>query len=110
MAEVEVDEVLCLCACDHVSFSSPLQNPKLDNSTKSSERGRRTVSNETAKVPANDTVPRRALAVIKRLLDVLRDVLLDVELEHRLLRCGGLVRGSSAHVRPWHHGIVFGVA
>jgi hypothetical protein len=38
-------------------------------------------------------VPRRALAVIKRLLDVLRDVLLDVELEHRLLRCGGLVRG-----------------
>lgn len=56
----------------------------------------RTVGDEAAKVPADDTVPRRALAVVKRLLDVLRDVLLDVELEHRLLCCacvsGGIPR------------------
>lgn len=43
------------------------------------------MGDEAAKVPADDTVPRRALAVVKRLLDVLRDVLLDVKLEHRLL-------------------------
>lgn len=51
------------------------------------------MSNEAAKVPANDTVPRRALAVVKRLLDVLRDVLLDVELKHRLLCCACISGG-----------------
>lgn len=83
MAEVEVDEVLCLCVCRHVSM------PPRNSQTKATGKGKlRTVGDEAAKVPADDTVPRRALAVVKRLLDVLRDVLLDVELEHRLLCCG----------------------
>lgn len=47
------------------------------------------MGDEAAKVPADDAVPCWALAVVKRLLDVLGDVLLDVELEHRFLRCGG---------------------
>ena len=47
------------------------------------------MGNEAAKVPADDAVPCRALAIVKRLLDVLRNVLLDVELEHRFLSCNG---------------------
>lgn len=69
---------------------------------KGEERKLQTVGDEAAKVPADDTVPRRALAVVKRLLDVLCDVLLDVELEHRLLRCSGCQLGGGPGVRGWH--------
>lgn len=77
--------------------------PKIKIPTRGEGKGLRTVGDEAAEVPADDAVPRRALAVVERLLDVLRDVLLDVELEHRLLCCGGLsVRGSSdTMVAPW---------
>ena len=57
------------------------------------------MSNEAAKVPADDTVPCRALAVVKRLLDVLRNVLLDVELEHRLLCCACVSGGVRLGLR-----------
>lgn len=47
----------------------------------------RTMGHKAPEIPAHDTVPRRALAVVEGLLDVLRDVLLDVELGHGLLCC-----------------------
>ncbi len=45
----------------------------------------RTMSNERTKVPSDDAVPGRALSVVKGLLDVLGDVLLDVVFAHGFL-------------------------
>jgi hypothetical protein len=50
----------------------------------------RTMRDVAPKIPAYDTMPRRALAVIERLLDVLRDILLDIKLRHSLLRCSNI--------------------
>lgn len=47
----------------------------------------RTVCNEAAEVSSNNAVPGWASAVVKGLLDVLCDVLLNVEFAHGVLCC-----------------------
>jgi hypothetical protein len=54
VAKVEVDEVLRLCA-------------PLDTLTRSLNQRRRTMGDEASKVPADDAVPRGALATVELL-------------------------------------------
>lgn len=57
------------------------------------------MSNKRSKVPSNNTVPCWSFTVIKGLLDVLSNVLLDVVLLHGLLRdLDGLALHLFAHV------------
>ena len=57
------------------------------------------MSNKGAKVPSDNAVPRWALAIIKGLLDMLGNILLDVVLLHSLLRdLDGLALQLFAHV------------
>ena len=79
LAEVEVDEVL------------------------------RLVRHVRAEVAADDAVPRRVVLLVKLLLDVRGDVLLDVELLHRLRRNLGRVGlHVLRHVGVLDHGLAVG--
>lgn len=74
LAEVEVDEVLCL------------------------------VRHVAAKVAADDAVPRRVVLLVELLLDVGGDVLLDVVLLERLRRAvHGVLLHVLRHVRVLDH-------
>lgn len=67
MAEIEVYEVLCLC---QKKTSVTLSFPE-----RKCGKGFRTVGDEASEVAANDAVPCGSLALVKRLLDVLSDIL-----------------------------------
>lgn len=57
------------------------------------------VSDKAAEISSHDAMPCRALSVIERLLDVLRNVLLNAELHHSLLRdFDGLILHLLGHV------------
>lgn len=57
------------------------------------------MGNKRTKVPSNNAMPGRSLAVIKGLLDVLSNVLLDVVFLHSLLGdLDGLALHLLAHV------------